>query len=73
MFKVNNSLILKDLDIKKTGSFLLSHGQAAVPSTLERFTSVFGKGTGISTLLWPPGDHMVHRVDGPMIRSEPKR
>ena len=51
MFEFNNSLILKDLDIKKTGSFLLSHGQAAVPSTLERFTSEFGKGTGISTLL----------------------
>ena len=48
--------------IKKPGSYLLSHGRAAVPSALGRFTSVFGKGTGISTLLWPPGDHMGHRV-----------
>ena len=59
---------------KKPGSYLLSHGRAAVPSALGRFTSVFGKGTGISTLLWPPGDHMGHReLDGPMIRSEPER
>ena len=42
--------------IKKAGSDLLSRGRAAVPSARERFTSVFGMGTGISTLPWPPAD-----------------
>ena len=43
---------------KKAGSDLLPRGRAAVPSARERFTSVFGMGTGISTLPWPPADHL---------------
>ena len=43
---------------KKPGSYLLSHGQAAVPSARGRFTSVFGMGTGVAALLWPPGVRM---------------
>ena len=42
---------------KKPGSDLLSRRRAAVPSARGRFTSVFGMGTGIAALLWPPGDH----------------
>ena len=42
--------------IKKPGSDLLSR-KAAVPSARGCFTSVFGMGTGVSALLWPPGDH----------------
>ena len=34
---------------KKTGSYLLSHGRAAVPSAYGRFTYVFGMGTCVST------------------------
>ena len=41
---------------KKSGIYLLSRRKTAVPSARERFTSVFGMGTGISTLLWPPAD-----------------
>ena len=47
--------------IKKPGSYLLSHGQAAVPSARGRFTSVFGMGTGVAALLWPPGVRMEAR------------
>ena len=42
---------------KKPGSDLLSR-IAAVPSARGRFTSVFGMGTGVAALLWPPGDHL---------------
>ena len=42
---------------KEPGGDLLSRGRAAVPSARGRFTSVFGMGTGIAALLWPPGDH----------------
>ena len=38
------------------GSDLLSHAVAhAVPSAVEGLTSVFGMGTGVTLLLWPPG------------------
>ena len=40
-------------DKKRLGGYLLSR-KNAVPSAWERLTSVFGMGTGISTLLWPP-------------------
>ena len=40
---------------KKPGSYLLSHGRAAVPSAYGRFTYVFGMGTCVSTRPWPPG------------------
>ena len=54
--------------IKKAGSDLLSRGRAAVPSARERFTSVFGMGTGISTLPWPPADQWeAHRGVHPMV------
>ena len=43
---------------KKSGIYLLSRRKTAVPSARERFTSVFGMGTGISTLPWPPADHL---------------
>ena len=43
-------------DEKKPGSDLLSR-KAAVPSARGCFTSVFGMGTGVAALLWPPGDH----------------
>ena len=43
-------------DKKKPGSDLLSR-KTAVPSARGRFTSVFGMGTGVAALLWPPGDH----------------
>ena len=32
--------------------------EAAVPSARGRFTSVFGMGTGVAALLWPPGVRM---------------
>ena len=41
---------------KKPGSDLLSR-KTAVPSARGCFTSVFGMGTGVSALLWPPGGH----------------
>ena len=47
---------------KKSGIYLLSRGRTAVPSARERFTSVFGMGTGISTLLWTPE----HSLEGPL-------
>ena len=31
--------------------------KTAVPSARGCFTSVFGMGTGVSALLWPPGSH----------------
>jgi hypothetical protein len=38
------------------GSDLLSHAVThAVPSAVEGLTSVFGMGTGVTPLLWPPG------------------
>ena len=40
----------------RSGNVLLSRGLSSqVPSALEGLTSVFGMGTGVSTLLWPPG------------------
>jgi hypothetical protein len=40
---------------RESGGDLLSHtGYRAVPSARRRFTSVFGMGTGGSTVLWPP-------------------
>ena len=59
LIRVNTKKSTQRVDgksIKKAGSDLLSRGRAAVPSARERFTSVFGMGTGISTLLWPPAD-----------------
>ena len=39
------------------GSDLLSHPPArAVPSAVAGLTSVFGMGTGVTLLLWPPGN-----------------
>src|SRR4029079_11212285 len=39
------------------GSDLLSHALTrAVPSAVEGLTSVFGMGTGVTPLLWPPGN-----------------
>jgi hypothetical protein len=39
------------------GSDLLSHTVThAVPSAVEGLTSVFGMGTGVTPLLWPPGN-----------------
>ena len=39
------------------GSDLLSHPPArAVPSAVASLTSVFGMGTGVTLLLWPPGN-----------------
>ena len=39
------------------GSDLLSHAPAhAVPSAVADLTSVFGMGTGVTLLLWPPGN-----------------
>jgi hypothetical protein len=39
------------------GSDLLSHkATLAVPSAVEGLTSVFGMGTGVTPLLWPPGN-----------------
>jgi hypothetical protein len=39
------------------GSDLLSHAVThAVPSAVEGLTSVFGMGTGVTPLLWPPGN-----------------
>ena len=55
---IYNLQLLLNKCIKKAGSDLLSRGRAAVPSARERFTSVFGMGTGISTLPWPPADHL---------------
>ena len=38
------------------GNDLLSHPPArAVPSAVAGLTSVFGMGTGVTLLLWPPG------------------
>ena len=59
LIRVNTKKSTQRVDgksIKKAGSDLLSRGRAAVPSARERFTSVFGMGTGISTLPWPPAD-----------------
>ena len=40
---------------KESGGDLLSHQVAlAVPSALRSLTSVFGKGTGVTSSLWPP-------------------
>ena len=44
-------------DEKKPGSDLLSR-RNAVPSARGCFTSVFGMGTGVAALLWPPGGHL---------------
>ena len=52
-------------DEKKPGSDLLSRRRAAVPSARGCFTSVFGMGTGIAALLWPPGDHGGHDPHDP--------
>ena len=39
------------------GSDLLSHAPThAVPSAVAGLTSVFGMGTGVTLLLWPPGN-----------------
>ena len=39
------------------GNDLLSHPPArAVPSAVAGLTSVFGMGTGVTLLLWPPGN-----------------
>jgi hypothetical protein len=39
------------------GSDLLSHGVSpAVPSAVEGLTAVFGMGTGVTPLLWPPAN-----------------
>ena len=51
-------------EIKKPGSYLLSHGQAAVPSACGRFTYVFGMGTCVSARLWPPGRFRCSVRDG---------
>ena len=49
-----------DLEPSDTpGSDLLSHAVThAVPSAVEGLTSVFGMGTGVTLLLWPPGISM---------------
>ena len=39
---------------KKTGNLLFSQGQAQLSSPLKCLTSVFGMGTGVSTLLSSP-------------------
>ena len=40
---------------KKSGGVLLSQADSSqVPSALEGLTSVFGMGTGVTPLLWPP-------------------
>ena len=44
--------------IKKAGDDLLSQRRTLVPSAKERFTSVFGMGTGISTSLWSPASYI---------------
>jgi hypothetical protein len=47
------------------GSDLLSHAPArAVPSAVAGLTSVFGMGTGVTLLLWPPGN-LVSGVPAP--------
>ena len=41
---------------KKPGNDLLSHGRAAVPSAMRRFTVVFGMGTCVAASPWSPGN-----------------
>ena len=48
---------------KRSGDYLLSRLQA-VPSAQGCLTSVFGMGTGVSTLLWPPGRQTVSAFFG---------
>ena len=36
---------------------------ATLPSALQRFTSVFGMGTGGSTALLPPGKILIQKAD----------
>ena len=51
----NTCCLLGSLLIFQTGDFLLSRAVASqVPSTVESLTSVFGMGTGVSSLLLSP-------------------
>ena len=57
-FKSKKARIAKQSGLsvkKKFGGVLLSHSVArAVPSALKSLTSVFGMGTGVTSLLLPP-------------------
>ena len=45
------------------GNDLLSHAPTrAVPSAVAGLTSVFGMGTGVTLLLWPPGNLFRFRI-----------
>jgi hypothetical protein len=53
------------------GTGLLSHAVAhAVSSALGRFTTVFGKGTGGTTPLAPPGPSLGHRLSRAAARDQ---
>ena len=60
---------------KNPGSDLLSHAVTrAVPSAVEGLTAVFGMGTGVTPLLWPPGKtHGVPGVPPALAGGEPER
>ena len=66
-----NTLMEEDgKDEKKTWQRPTLPQRTAVPSARGRFTSVFGMGTGVAALLWPPGDHRAPSAGDPFRKPE---
>ncbi len=58
--KTRNQRLIPGFYIKDFGGVLLSHAVShAVPSALKSLTSVFGMGTGVTSLLSPPKNRKI--------------